>query len=171
MPEAHTHTNLYIYLAIMIFIHKHTTWLDACKQVESWRGATSPIACPSSNRARLSPYTLMKMSFCCAELPHRGTEEDMSKLLASFSLSISIVQNAEVSLTDLIHTLGHTWVDRRRKEGVFNPILPARWHCSGKLLFFAWERSKSLALFCLWCLGLKLPSFHGLLIAWQHQSK
>ncbi len=48
------------------------------------------------------------MFFRRAELTHRGTEEDMSKLLASFSLSlslsISIVQYAEASLTDLIHT-------------------------------------------------------------------
>lgn len=37
--------------------------------------------------------------------------------------------------------------------------------------FFAWERSKSAALFCLCWLGLELPMLHGLLIAGQHQSK
>lgn len=91
-------------------------------------------------------------------------------LLPCVSPSVSLL-DTHASPRDLIHTLGHTWVDSKRKEEVFNPILPAWWHCCGKLLFFAWERSKSAALFCLCWLGLKLPTLHGLLIAGQHQSK
>lgn len=139
------------------------------------RGAISLTGCLSTNCTHFSSHTLMKMSFCCAELPHHGTEEDMSKIAClyfSFSPTLSLLcilpkHPWQASSTPKAI---HEWTAEEKRE-FFNPILPAQWHCSGKLLgFFAWVRSKSLALFCLWCLGLKLPSFHGLLIAWKHQS-
>lgn len=64
------------------------------------------------------------------------------KIVFSLSLHISFVSDIHASLRDLIHTLGHTWVDSKRKEDVFNPILPAWWCCCGKLLFFCMRKIK-----------------------------
>lgn len=75
------------------------------------------------------PSTNGKTPFWC------DYADDKIGFSLSLLLHISFVQDIHTSLRDLIHTLGHTWVDSRRKE-VFNPILPARWHCCGKLLFF-----------------------------------
>lgn len=104
-----------------------------------------PTGCPSTNCATfefLYPHENVVLLRWIASPWHRRRYVKIA-FSVSLSLSISIVQYAEASLTDLIHTLGHTWVDSRRKERVFNPILPARWHCSGKLLVFLHEGDQS----------------------------
>lgn len=169
MPLAQTLTS---YLLLHYLSTQHTTWFDTCKRAAPWK------SCDITNRSSIIKQLLSE--------PHENAVFTALNCLTvalrkiclncfapfSLSLSISMCSMPKVSLKDLIRTLGHTWVDSRRKEGVFLSNINTRVALKWKITtIFAWARSKSPTFFCLWCLGLKFPSFHAIPIAQEHQSE
>lgn len=129
----HKHAHPYVLRSITLFFHKH-----------SWRARKHENPDSSTNR-----YPINKLGKAMNLYP------DVTLQMTKNSFfSVSIVRYLFCAGHSHISTRPHPdlrpCVDSKRKEELFNPILPALWHCWGNYCFFAWGRSKSAALFCLY---------------------
>lgn len=152
------HADPYALRSFTLFFHKHT-----------WHARKHENPDSSTNRSPTNKRgNTMNLD--------SDVTKQMTKLLFFLSLSLSnLVSLLYRTSTRLWETSStpqaiHEWTAKEKRK-----ILIQYYQHGGTAVenysFFAWGRSKSVALFCLCWLGLKLPVLHGLPIAGQHQSK